>query len=193
MRTHTTMLPPASSARARAHVTLRASVCTLACAGAALLPAGCSLWSSGADETPTLTVGEPAIAQRTDAGDVLRFPVDALNPTDRPLSLKEVQYTLSVDGVPVTTVDRSPEATLPPFAPGTLSLPAAMPRGVGTPGVSRYRLEGRLIFLPPSRFREILYEERLAAPSVSFVSEGVLPAADASTPGSGAATAPPAP
>src|SRR5690349_17746323 len=61
---------------------------------------------------PQLSVTGAHITEETPEGIVVRFQLDALNTNSVELPLREVHYTLMIDGQPVFSGLRSPEASL---------------------------------------------------------------------------------
>ena len=143
---------------------------TLPAALAAAALAGCASYAP-----PSVDVAEVKVGQATADGVVLDIGVDAVNTNPVELPLREVRYTLTLGGVEVFRGTRSPEATLRRLGTQRISFPAALPRGGGFgDGPVPYIVEGTLDYLTPGEIREILYDEGLLRPSVSFRSEGVV-------------------
>jgi hypothetical protein len=88
---------------------------------AMLLLAACSSGPSPRVGQATATVGE-----RTDAGVVVNFTIPCENPGAEGLPLREVRYTVSIDGRPVFRGLRSPEATVRRFGAQEIHLPAVI-------------------------------------------------------------------
>lgn len=136
--------------------------------------AGCSTYTD-----PRLDVTRARVVERTDAGVVIDFFVDATNPNEVPLPLREVRYTLELDGKPVFTGFRSPESTIRRFGTQPITLPAvvrAEDAGGLSAGTAVYRLSGTLTYTTPGEIEEILFDNSIRRPTVSFADEGTLSA-----------------
>ena len=142
--------------------------CSLLCLALALV--GCS----GA-RAPSLSVSEVNVVERTSEGVAVEFVLDAGNPNRVELPLRQVIYSLSLDGRRVFTGERSAEATLRREGTQQIRLPAVVPLGAGTlRGVRPYRLQGTLRYVTPGAFGEAMFEAGLYRPSVSFSDSGTI-------------------
>jgi hypothetical protein len=147
----------------------------------ALVPAACvfalaALSGCESYRAPDLSLAETKPVQRTEAGTALHFGIDAQNDNDVALPLREITYTLAVDGKPVFTATRSPEATLRRQGSQRIVLPAVVPSEAGAvnPG-SRFRLSGAMTYVTPGQIAEILFDSGVRVPSVGFSFEGEVP------------------
>ncbi len=147
---------------------------------AALALGGCSSYGP-----PTLKVAEAGVGERSAQGTVLNFTLDAENPNAVELPLREVRYTLDLNGERVFEGFRSPEATIRRFAVQRVTLPAAISAadaarlglalGLGSSGGPvRYRLAGTLTYITPGEIEEILFDNEIRRPTVGFEDEGTL-------------------
>lgn len=142
----------------------------------ALLLGGCNVYSS-----PRLEVIGVTPAERTPDGVSMVFTVDARNDNDEPLPLRDVEYTLDLDGERVFAGTRSAEATLRRNGTQQVRLPAVVRlddhpnlAGVAAGGRARYRLSGTLRYVTPGQIAEILFDSGVRVPSVDFTSDGEL-------------------
>lgn len=144
----------------------------------AFLLAGCSSYTA-----PTLRVTEAIVAERTSQGTVLGFTLDAENSNAVEMPLREVRYTLDLDGQRVFEGFRSPEATIRRFAVQHITLPAVVSaegaarlglRPDASGGPIRYRLAGTLTYLTPGEIEEILFDNEIRRPTVSFEDSGEI-------------------
>lgn len=137
---------------------------------AATLAAGCSTYQS-----PSLAVRDVRVAEQSEDGAVLAFTLDATNPNQVGLPLVRVRYDVSLDGRQVFSGVRSPEATLRRRGTQQIVIPAAIPLDGGRlpEGPVRYRIDGRLQYITPGEFGQILFDLGVARPSVAFSDEGV--------------------
>ncbi|MBY0111430.1 MAG: LEA type 2 family protein [Phycisphaerales bacterium] len=125
--------------------------------------------------SPTLTVVEIRPETATPEGRRFVVVVDAENRSENALPLKDATYTLSIDGKKVFEGQRSPESTLRKFATQRLLFPVSVPNGVlASSGTASYRVSGSVVYLPPGKFNEILYDYRLIRPTTGFSGSGQL-------------------
>lgn len=148
--------------------------------GQRLLPAmllglfvgGCSSY-----EAPSLDVAAVRLREQTAQGVVFDFTLDAENSNSEAIPLRSVRYTLYLDGDPVFTGFRSPEATLRRFGTQQVKLPAVMELGAGKSrptGTVDYRLEGTIEYITPGELAKLLYDSDIQRPTVSFLKEGKI-------------------
>jgi len=132
---------------------------------------GCSSYSA-----PSLKVVQGTTAERSADAVVLNFLIEGENPNDVALPLKDVRYDLYVGGRKIFSGYRSPEATLRRFGTRQLILPVAVPvaQAGDLAGNASYRLEGVLEYTTPGAWAELLFENDLRRPSVTFRGEGQL-------------------
>lgn len=124
---------------------------------------------------PSLTVSRVAVTERSDAGMVLEFTLDAENVNSVALPLQEMRYTLDLDGREVFRGYRSPEATLRRYGRQQLRVPVALEPGQAPPsGSVRYRLDGVLTYLTPGELARVLFESDVRRPKVRFTETGTL-------------------
>lgn len=123
---------------------------------------------------PNLTVAEVQVEPPQATGQRLLILVDAESRADEQLPLKTASYTLSLNGKEVFRGERSPEASLRRYGRQKLVFPVSLPAGTVAPGPATYRVSGSVVYLPPGRFREILYEYRLLRPTTSFSGSGEI-------------------
>ncbi len=144
----------------------------LGCGWAALGLGGCSTYSA-----PALRVAKVEVGEQTSDGLVLRFAIDADNRNDIELPLREVNYTLRLDGKDVFTGVRSPEASLRRLGTQRIVFPAVVPLGPGVAapsGLVRFEIAGNLEYTTPGQVAEILFDAGLRRPSVSFRDAGEI-------------------
>jgi hypothetical protein len=116
------------------------------------------------------------VRERSPEAAVVEFAVDATNPNDIELPLRDITYSLSLDGHQVFSGRREAMATIPRGGSQVVVLPAVIPMGeAGTePGVYRYTLSGRLRYSLPSQLADVLFDAKLSRPGVSFSEEGEI-------------------
>lgn len=112
------------------------------------------------------------VREQTQAGVVLAITLEADNLTKTPLPLREVTYSLYLDGEKVFEGERSAEATIQRFGSQRVVLPAAFVPTGKVQGRARYRVEGTMTYLVTGALAEALFDADVLRPSVSFVGEG---------------------
>lgn len=134
--------------------------------------AGCTSYAP-----PTLSVAGVAVTERTEMGLVLEFTLDAQNVNSVALPLREMRYTLELDGREVFRGYRSPEATLRRYGRQYLRVPVAIalePGQAPPSGSVRYRLDGTLTYIVPGEIAQVLFEADVRRPRVRFSETGTL-------------------
>lgn len=164
-------------------MTLRVSLASsiiplLGCALCGVLGAagGCA-----AQPDPRLREASVTVGERTSSGQVLNFTLLADNPSTDPLPLREVRYTLTVEGKEVFRGVRSPEATLRRYGTQQVTFPAVIPVTLGKPlpaGEVSYVLSGTITYIRPGAFSETLFDAEIVQPSVDFTAKGKVPLAN---------------
>jgi hypothetical protein len=163
MRPHSnTFFPTLSAPR-----TLAMAACL---AGAALL-SGCR-----GTLAPTLQVVSITIPDETPDALVIYIAVEADNPNRDPLPLRDVTYTVFLDGREVFSGTRSAEATIRRFGKQVFVLPAVVqiPQDQRSADLASLRIAGSVVFRKPSAFDQTLYEQGLARPRAHFSHEAGL-------------------
>lgn len=144
-------------------------------AGPRLVLAGaCALGGCGAYHDPSLAVTGVSVRERTADAIVLEFTLQAENPNEVPLPLKEFSYTVSIDGAATFTGVRSPEATLRRFGTQEVKVPAVItaPAGGSLPSGSVWcRLSGTLAYNTPGELAQVLFEADVRRPTVGLTDE----------------------
>lgn len=158
---------------------------------AAALAAGCATYKH-----PELSVAEVKLKEETEAGYVLEFILDTRNDNPEPLPLRDVRYSLDLNGRQVFHGVRSAQATLRRFGTQQIALPAAVAREAGAPtptGTVDYVLRGDLSYITPGQIAQVLFDARVRRPRVSFREAGRLDLSPSAQPAAPAPSpAPPA-
>ena len=159
-------------------------------AGLGVAIAAAALGGCSTAKSPTFSVVDVTVTQRSNEGVVVTFTLEGKNPnTDEPLPLEAVSYSVALDGKQVTSTTRSPEATLPANGSQRVYLPVAIaaagPEGVPS-GQRPYTISGTIIYHTKGAFAEYLFDTDVRRPSVGFSEHGTLDF-------SSAGLAPPAP
>lgn len=100
--------------------------------------------------------------------------LDAQNTNDVPLPLREIEYTLDIDGRRVFAGTRSAEATLRSMGVQSIRLPAVVQLSgeQAALGNVRYQLAGTLKYVTPGQVAEVLFDSGVRVPSVDFSGSG---------------------
>ncbi len=127
--------------------------------------------------SPQLSVVEVRTDENEPTGRRLIVVVKAENRSDDALPLKDAAYTVRLDGKQVFQGQRSPESTLRKWGIQTITLPVAIApetlASVGS-GSVKYEVSGSLVYLPPGKLNEILYDYGLLRPTTGFHSSGQI-------------------
>lgn len=119
--------------------------------------------------SPVLTVVEIRPESVTPEGRRFVVVVDAENRSESALPLKDATYSLSIDGKKVFEGQRSPESTLRKFSTQRLLFPVAIPSSANiATGNAEFRVSGSVVYLPPGKFNEILYDYNILRPTTGF-------------------------
>lgn len=133
--------------------------------------AGCASFSP-----PDVGVTQVRITERTEDGELLLITLEARNPNDQLLPLRDITYRLEADGRRVFAGRRSAEATVGRAGVQTISLPAAIPIGQAVQQGSRFTVSGQITYLSPGPLAEVLFDVGLLRPTVGFRGTGVIEA-----------------
>lgn len=137
-------------------------------AGASLLGVGAT-GGCGTYAAPKLDVERARVVESSPAGKVIQFELSAENVNAEALPLRDVRYDVFVDGAKVFEGRRSAEATLRAFGTQTLVLPATVAAGTALPsGNANVEIRGELVYQTPGIFADILFDNELRTPTVSF-------------------------
>jgi hypothetical protein len=107
------------------------------------------------------------VVERTEAATLVEMELEASNPGDTALPLRDVTYT-ATSPWGTHTMTRSAQAVLGPFATRSVKLPIAIPSDLGD-GPFELAMDGQVVYVPDSIVRQTLTD--LGAPdSVAPVS-----------------------
>lgn len=143
----------------------------LAAAMAAVV-AGCASPSA-----PRLEHAGARVTGRSAEGVAMSITLDAYNDNEIALPLREIEYSVSLEGREVFRGTRSAEATLRRKGVQQLSLPAVIalePGEVPPGGVQEFRLRGTLTYVTPGKIAELLFDTGVRVPSVGFATQGEI-------------------
>lgn len=144
------------------------TLATLALAGAALVLPACGY------DSPKVSLASARASERTDEGAAMVFTLSAENSNDVPLPLRDVEYSVELNGQRVFTGTRSAEATLRREGTQSFRLPAVV-NLAQTPislGPARFRIVGTMQYVTPGQLAEVLFDSGVRVPSVEFSGEG---------------------
>jgi hypothetical protein len=133
---------------------------------------GCSSYAP-----PRLGVSSARVTEQSPQATVVQFEIAAENTNAEELPLRQVRYSLAIDGREVFRGVRSPGATLRRLGTQTFTIPAVLVQPEGSPppvGMHRYTLAGSLEYVTPGSIAQILFDIRVRRPSVSFREEGSI-------------------
>ena len=126
---------------------------------------------------PTFTLERVVRAERADEASQVTFVIEGANPTGNAYPLREVDYTVRIDGRTVFRGRRIAQATLPPNDTQTFTLPAPIPFAEVGRLAGRtvpYEITGTIAYLPPGPIAEILYDLGIQRRRVPFGDGGLL-------------------
>jgi len=142
--------------------------------------------------TPKLTIVDVHQDEHEPTGRRMIIVVKAENLSDVQLPLRDATYSVRLDGKQVFEGERSPESTLRKWGVQELRFPVALPpdRWPTADTPVRYEISGSLVYLPPGKFNEILYDYHLLRPTASFRGNGQVSLHGPSSPTPAAPEAP---
>jgi len=106
---------------------------------------------------------------------VIEFVVEATNPNKEPIPLRQVYYTVELDGVEVFTGVRTPQTTLHTYSSHTFTLPAVLPLdALSGSGEVSYSLVGTVQYIPPGRLAEVLFDAKVKVPEAPLELSGTI-------------------
>ena len=119
-------------------------------------------------------VGVREIEHNSDRS-VIEFLVEATNPNKEPIPLRQITYTVMLDGVEVFSGVRSPETTLHTYSSHVFALPAVLPMGaIAGSGEVSYTLHGFAKYIPPGRLSEVLFDAEVKVPEAIIELSGTI-------------------
>lgn len=126
---------------------------------------------------PEFDVASVRPTERTDEGVAMVFELDAKNQNEVALPLRDVEYTVELDGRTVFTGTRSAEATLRRQGTQRIRLPAVVSRAGDAPpttGRVPYTIKGTVTYVTPGQIAELLFDSGVRVPTVAFTDTGVV-------------------
>jgi len=154
--------------------------CVMALIGAAAMLGGC------AGKAPTFKVVDVAITEESPEASVVTFMLEGENAGKEPLPLREVTYSLTLDGQHVFNGYRRAEVTLPAGGPPQrIALPVIVKTADigGQPlGQREYRFSGSVEYIVPGALAEYFFDSGVRRPSTGFGEGGKLDFTSAEAP-----------
>lgn len=137
----------------------------------AALLAGCS-----SAAPPRATVTDARLRDRGPEAAVVEFVIGTENPNDIELPLRDITYTLSLDGQQVFSGRREAMATIPRHGSQSVVIPAVIPMGEEgvAPEMHEYTLSARVRYSLPSQLADLLFDTNVSRPSVSLTDRGQI-------------------
>lgn len=138
----------------------------------AAMAGGCST------KAPTFRVVDVAVTQESPEASVVTFVLEGENAGKESLPLREVAYSLSLDGKQVFSGTRRAETTLPAGGPPQqIKLPVVVTAedAGGRPlGQREYRFSGSVEYVVPGSLPEYFFDSGLRRPKQAFGESGKL-------------------
>jgi hypothetical protein len=106
---------------------------------------------------------------------VLLIVLEATNPNAKPLPLKDVHYTIDINGATVFTGTRDAQATLRRYGTQRITLPAPLDANLPAPGTP-FRVRGSVTYIAPEVLAKTLFDNQLTDWSRSFSGTGEITA-----------------
>ena len=145
------------------------------------------LWTGGCGyAAPALRITDARATERTPDGLAMLFTVEARNENIEALPLRDVDYSVELNGRRVFVGTRSAEATIRRLGAQTFTLPAVVnlhsdPSFADISGPVSYRVAGSLRYVTPGQLAEVLFDSGVHVPSVGFSGDGQIDFSTAQT------------
>jgi hypothetical protein len=107
-------------------------------------------------------------------GRVVVFVVEGINDSTAQLPLRDVTYSVSLDGGEVVSARRTAEATLPAKGSQTFELPIGLADGQSVGGA--YRLTGSVEYQLPGALADLMFDNNIRRTRAGFSFSGQLDA-----------------
>lgn len=137
----------------------------------------CTLWLVGCGATPPIfKVADVGVTAESEQATVVTFILEGENPNDQPLPLRDVSYSLSLDGKHVFSGRRTAEATLPASGLQRVRIPVVVPadQRVAPGTTAPYHLSATVEYVEPGSLAEAFFDSGIRVPSVGFSESGTL-------------------
>lgn len=126
---------------------------------------------------PTFTLERVVRTDTAPRAAAIDFVFEGVNPTKNAYPLREVVYTVRIDGQIAFQGLRSAQVTLPPNDARQFRIPAPIPYDIVGRLAGRtveYEVSGTVAYLPPGPIAEILYDLGVQRRRVPFRDGGLL-------------------
>jgi len=143
---------------------------------ALLVGMGISLAACSSAAPPSFKVLGASVREQTEQGFVLEILIEADNNNAEPLPLRDVTYTVSVDGFDSFSGTRYPEVILRRYGRQEFVLPASFERKPGQTlsEQSTYSISGSVMYLAPGALSETLFDQSIIKPTSELNGSGTL-------------------
>ena len=124
---------------------------------------------------PTFSAVGVREIEKGDDRSMIEFLVEATNPNKEPIPLRQIFYTVELNGIEVFSGVRSPETTLHTYSTHVFALPAVLPLGaLSGSGEVSYSLYGVAQYIPPGRLSEVLFDAEVKVPEAIIEISGTI-------------------
>lgn len=138
---------------------------------------GTSMLAGGCNKAlpPTFSaVGVREVEKSADRS-MIEFMIEATNPNKEPIPLRQIHYTVELNGVEVFAGVRSPETTLHTYSSYVFELPAVLElESLSGTGEIAYSLIGTAQYIPPGRLSEVLFDAEVKVPEAALNLTGTI-------------------
>ncbi len=130
-----------------------------------------------ANKSPTFHVESFSLAKRSQHAAVLHVTLLGTNPSNTPLQLRTINYTIAFDSLQQTTTTRQAQTTLPANSQQTLTLPIVLDTQsldamLDTQTI--YQFRAIISYRRPGKFAEVLYDLGIQRASKTFSEQGTI-------------------
>lgn len=138
---------------------------------------GMCVFLGGCSKALAPTFSAVGVRETSHDGDrsVIEFLIEVKNPNKEPIPLRQVHYTIALDGQEVFAGVRSPETTLHTYSTHVFELPAVLEldqfAGSGEVG---YTIMGTVQYLPPGQLAEVLFDAQMKVPEAVLNLSGTI-------------------
>ena len=142
---------------------------------------GMCLFLGGCSKAVAPTFAAVGVREVQHDGDrsVIEFLIEATNPNQDPIPLRQVHYTVKLDGQEVFSGVRSPETTLHTYSSHVFELPAVLELGSFSGlGVVNYTIVGTVQYIPPGQLSEVLFDAEIKVPEAILNLSGTINTGD---------------
>ncbi len=133
---------------------------------------GLALGACASHHAPSFRVSGAELVEQTADTSVILVTIEGENPNPDALPLYAVYYSASVDGRRVlSSVERSPERTLPRFSTGSFTIPVVVSNDQIAGPVARVEVSGLVVYQVPGTVAQVFFDNDIRRPSEPFAGE----------------------